>query len=169
MLGNALPPAGRPLGADAAQAPRRIVGEGDQLAQLVGRFDPRNHHAVGPDIERSLHKADVALGEPHQRDRVAANRGPQVLDDFLPIEVAVLGIDDDPIHAERDGHFRDAGALERHPHAVHGLVRRQLLRQFFDCGRFHALGDDICGASFTCWATGFVPGWARSCRSSLPF
>src|SRR4051812_22736087 len=41
-----------------------------------------------------------------------------MFDDFLPVEMPVLGIDDDPVEAQCHGHFRDTGALECDPQPI---------------------------------------------------
>jgi hypothetical protein len=131
------PPARRALGADAAYAVGRVVRERDRLAQLVGRLDPGQDDAVGADVQRPLDQPHVALGHAHQRHRVAAHGRAQVLDDLLPVEVPVLGVDDDPVEPQANGHLRDARALERHPQAVHRLVRGEFLTEFSNRGSFH--------------------------------
>ena len=79
-----------------------------RLAQLLRRFDPRDDDAIRADVERSLDEADVALRDADERDGVAANRRAHVLDDVLPVEMAMLGVDHDPVEAQRDGHLGDA-------------------------------------------------------------
>ena len=137
VLDEALSPAGGPLGADAADAFRRIMGEADRLPQLLGRFHPRHDHAVGSDVERPLDQPDVQFGHADQHHGIAADRGPNVFDDLLPVEMPVFGVDDDPIHAQGHGHFGDAGRFQRDPQAVDRLIGGQLATQFVDGGCFH--------------------------------
>lgn len=139
VLGRALAPGSGPLAADAADAGGRVFGECDALAELVGRFDPRDEDAVGPDVEGSLHKVDVAGRHTDEGDGVAADGCPQVLDDFFPIQMSVLGVDDDPIEANGDRHLGDAGAFERDPEAERWFASGQFLFQFGDRGSFHVL------------------------------
>ena len=47
-------------------------------------------------------------------------------DDLLPVEVPVLGVDDDPIEAEPRRHVGDGGGFERDPQAIHRLTRGEL-------------------------------------------
>jgi hypothetical protein len=98
------------------------MGEGDRLLNLLGRFHPRNQHAVGADIESPFDKSGVQLRNADQNDRVTADASTNVLDDLFPVEMAVLGIDDDPIDAESDPHLGDAGRLEGHPKADDCLI-----------------------------------------------
>src|SRR3954471_24851052 len=52
----------------------------------------------------------------------------------------MFGIDDDPVQAEPDGHFRDAGRLQRDPHPVDGFVSGEFLPELIDGGHFHDAG-----------------------------
>ena len=54
----------------------------------------------------------------HQRGRVATTRGANVLENGFEIEMAMLGIDDDPVEVELDGNLGDRGRLERDPQAA---------------------------------------------------
>ncbi len=58
-------------------------------------------------------------------------------DDLLPVEMAVLRVDHDPIEAERHGHFGDRRRLQRHPQAERRLVGRELLTQTANGGSLH--------------------------------
>ena len=86
----------------------RIAGERDGLAELLGRLDPGDDHAVGPDVERPLDQAAVSSATRTSATVSLRTVGPEVLDDLLPVEVAVLGVDHDPVEPERDGHLGDA-------------------------------------------------------------
>ena len=59
VLGNALPPSGGPLGADAAHAIGRIMSKRDCLAELVYRLHPGHNHAVCADIQRPLDQTQI--------------------------------------------------------------------------------------------------------------
>src|SRR4051794_33240566 len=48
-----------------------------------------------------------------------------MFDDLFPVEVAVLGVDDDPVKSESHGHFGDTRAFQGHPQAI----SRRLLSQ----------------------------------------
>ena len=104
---------------------------------MLGRFDPGNDDAVGADVERPLDQAAVQLGDADQGDRVAADGRPQVLDDFLPIEMAVLGVDHHPVQAQGHRHLGDARRFERDPQAEHRLVGRKLAAEAADGGSLH--------------------------------
>jgi hypothetical protein len=142
VLNKALAPTGSAFRADAAQAGGRVFRKGDRLAKLIGRFDPRDDDAFGANIEGPLYQGDVALRYAYEHDGVAPDRRAHVLDDFFPIEVPVLGIDDHPIKPQSNGHFSDAWAFQRHPQPEHGLVARQFLLQFLDRRSFHRLHFD---------------------------
>jgi len=74
----------------------------------------------------------VQVGDADHRDGVAPDGGPEVLDNLLPIEVPVLGVDDDPVQPQRDRHLGHAGGFQRHPEPVHGPIGSELLAEFFD-------------------------------------
>ncbi len=137
MFDKALAPAGRPLGPNPAQPFFRIAGPRDRLTQLVSRLDPRDHHAIGPDIECPLDGPAIEFGQADQRDGVTANGGSQVFDDFFPVEVPVFGVDDHPVQPQRDGHFGDAGGLQGDPQPEDGSIGRQLAAEIADGGDFH--------------------------------
>ncbi len=52
-----------------------------------GRFDPRYDDAVGADIEHPFDLSKVQIGDADERRRVAADRGPHVFENIVPVEV----------------------------------------------------------------------------------
>ena len=64
----------------------------------------------------------VQLGDAHQGDRFAAHGRADVFRDLFPVEVPVLGVDDDPVEAEGDGDLGDRGRFERDPQPERGPV-----------------------------------------------
>src|SRR3989304_1797142 len=93
VLHKTLAPTGGAFGADPPDAFGWESGERHGLSQLVGGFYPRHHHAVGANVQRSLDEADVQFGHAHQYDRIPANRRADMLDNLLPVEEAVSGVD----------------------------------------------------------------------------
>jgi hypothetical protein len=91
------------------------VAERDRLTQVLHRLDARQDHAVGAEVEGAFDQPWRQFGEADQRDGVAAGRRTQVLDDVVPVELSVFGIDDDPVEAERDGHPGDVRRFQRDP------------------------------------------------------
>ena len=79
----------------------------------------------------------VQLREPHEGDGFAPDGGPEVLGDVLPVEVPVLGVDDDPVEAEGDGHLGDGGRIERDPQAEGGPVGGECAAEGLDGGGLH--------------------------------
>ena len=141
VLDEALSPTRSALRSDTPNSLGRITRERDRLPQLLSGLDPRHHHPVGADVEDALDEAAVQLGDAHQRDRVASHGGPDVFENLLPVKVTVFGVDDNPVKAEGDGHFRNVGRLQRDPKAVNGFVRRQFLPEPLDCGSFHLVAS----------------------------
>ena len=137
MLDQALSPTRGPLRANAAESFGWILGPFDGLLELLRGFNPRNHNTIRADIERAFDEAAVQLGNADERDGVAADGGAEMLDDVLPIEMAVFRINDDPIDTEGHGHFRDAGSFERDPQAVGRFICRQFFAERGDGGGFH--------------------------------
>ncbi len=105
VLEQGLSPTRSTFAADATHAFRRKLGELHRLPELLGSLDPRNDDAVRADVQRAFDKAGVKLGQADQRDGVAARRGLKVVQDVLPIEVPVLGVNNNPVHPERNGYF----------------------------------------------------------------
>ena len=62
-----------------------------------------------------------------------------MLDNLFPVEVPVLGVHDNPVHAERHGHLRDARRLERHPESEHGRVTGEFTAQATESIGLHAV------------------------------
>jgi len=137
VFGEALPPASCAFASDAARTFQRVACVGDGLFELLCGFDPGDDDAVGTDIEGTLDEPGVQLGDAYECDGVAPNCGTEVLDDFFPVEVAVFGVNDDPVEAESHGDFCDTGGFESDPHAVDGLVGGEFLAEFANRGSFH--------------------------------
>ena len=92
-----------------------------------GGFHPGNDDAVGADVEGPLDQPAVEFREANQGDRLATRRGSEMFDNFFPIEMAVLRVDDDPIDAERHRHLGDARRLEGDPEAENRLIVGELM------------------------------------------
>ena len=73
------------------------MGVGHRLPQLVGRFDPGDDDSVGADIEHPFDLSDVQVGDADKCRGVAADRGPHMFENIMPVEVAVFGVDDHPV------------------------------------------------------------------------
>ena len=61
-----------------------------------------------------------------------------MLEYFLPIELAVLGVDDQPIEAEGRCHLGNGGRFQGHPQAEDRFVGRQLIPELSQGGCLHA-------------------------------
>lgn len=109
VLDEALAPAGRSFGSDAAQPFEWIPRIRDRLFELLSGFDPGDDDSVRSDVERPLDQPAVEFRDSHERDGLAADGRAQMFDDVFPVEMPVLGIDHDPVQAERDRHLGDAG------------------------------------------------------------
>src|SRR5881394_1996260 len=99
MLWNRLTPRGCPLRANSSKAHRRVMGEGNALAKLFGRFHPGNYDPVGANIECTLNKTDASLGQSHKNNSVAAYGGADMAGDLLPVQRTMFGINDNPVDA----------------------------------------------------------------------
>ena len=132
VLGQALPPGGGPFPSDAAAAFGGIMGILDGFLQFFYSGNPGDDHPIGSDVEGAFGKRGAAFLEPDEDDCVAAYGGPNVLVDFLPVEVSMFGVDHDPVHSEGDGDFGDAGRFERDPKAVNRLVAREFGSESFE-------------------------------------
>ena len=64
----------------------RVLREPDGRFELFPRLDPRDHHAVGADVEGTLDRAAVEFRDPHERWRGVNHAGPG-LDAFLSAEL----------------------------------------------------------------------------------
>ena len=60
-----------------------------------------------------------------------------MLDDLLPVEMAVLGVDHDPIEPEAHRHLGHTGRFQGDPQAVHRLTGGKLFSKFADRERVH--------------------------------
>ena len=143
VLRKALPPASGALGADAAQSLGRIVGKRDGLAQLLDLLHPGHHHSVGADVEGAFDQPYAEFGDAHQHHRVAAHGGAEVLEDVAPVEVAVLGVDHDPVEAQSHAHLGNAGRLQGDPETVDRFVAGQFLSHFANGGAFHFTSNGL--------------------------
>ena len=55
-----------------------------------------------------------------------------MLDDLLPVEVAVLGVDHHPVQPEGHRHLGHAGRFQRHPQPIDRLTGRELFPKLSD-------------------------------------
>src|SRR5262245_2101261 len=122
MLDEALAPTGGAFGANAPQTGGWIFRIRYGARKLLGRFHPRNEKSIRADIQRALDEANIAFRESDESNRITADRRAQVRCYFLPIEMPMLGIDDDPVQATGDRDFGHAGAFQRDPQTEYGLV-----------------------------------------------
>ena len=139
VLAHALPPAGGPFGADAPLPLGRVAGKRHRAGELLGRLDPGDHDPVGAEVEGPLDEAPIELRHPHQRHRITADGGPEVVGDLLPVELAVLGVDHHPVEPERHRHFGDRCRFERDPQPEDRLVAGELGTKIFERGGFHGV------------------------------
>jgi hypothetical protein len=66
---------------------------------LLGRLDPRNDNSIRTDIKRALDKSVIQLGDSNQSHRITSNGGAKMFDDFFPVQVTMLGVNDNPVQA----------------------------------------------------------------------
>lgn len=153
--------------ATAGPAMRRL--ETGVCSEMGGRGKTRKGRT---DVQRALHQArrvvdiDIAvLRKPHERARLAAHRRADVLLHHTPVEVAVLGVHDDVVQAERDGSLRDRGRLERDPEPRQWHVGAHLRPEGLHGLELHAAagGGGVARqgshtAALACEAAGTLPG-----------
>ena len=84
---------------------------------------------MGTQVEHALDHALLDLLDPDQGGGGRVPGRPDVLDHLLEVEMAVLGVDHDPVVAEGRGDLADRWGFEGDPHADRGLAPRQLLLQ----------------------------------------
>ena len=63
----------------------------------------------------------------HERCGRRVARRPHVLQDFLEVEMAVLGVDANPVVTQRDRQLADRGGLQRDPETIGGAFLGQFL------------------------------------------
>jgi hypothetical protein len=81
-----------------------------------------------------------------------------VFDNRVPVEVAVLRVDDQPVEAECNGHFGDAGGFERDPEAEHRAVGGEVAAKGLDGGSLHGVERLRCPSSDT-GSSRSMQGW----------
>ena len=74
---------------------------------LLDGFDPRDDHPVCTKVEGAFGQRCAAFGQSHQDDSITAQPRTNVLVDLFPVEMPVLGIDDNPVQVQCDRHLGD--------------------------------------------------------------
>src|SRR5260221_582687 len=83
------------------------------LPACRGRPTPGDDPPAGAEVECPFDRPAVQFGEANQGHGLAAHCGPQMLGDLLPVEQAMLGVDDAPVNAEGDRDLRNRRRFER--------------------------------------------------------
>src|ERR1044071_110634 len=98
-LNQTLAPAGRSFRTNAPLPRRGIMRVGYRLFEFLSSLNPRHNHTIGADIENSFDQATIQFRNPDQSHCITPNCRPDMFENFLPIKVAVLSVNHDPIQS----------------------------------------------------------------------